>query len=201
MIQQAIKLVKVSPFHYLYPGTAQMVWNPIGGVNNVSWPTGPANRMDKNTPRTPVVNTVMAKQVMERFFCVVYFFVHDFFVSAQVFLSNVWGDTRRLTEGAKIGWIVNRKDGKNADRVSHPQILPWAEMDRETPAMCDRGYLDNRGREQLGYFHYVGTCSEIDGLVPAEQNRRQAIGNLGQTKATVFDALGTLPKISVQIGV
>jgi hypothetical protein len=116
-------------------------------------------------------------------------------------LSNVWGDARRLNEGAKIGWIINRKDGKSADRVSHPQILPWAEMDRETPAMCDRSYLDNRGREQLGYFLYVGTCSEMDGLVPVEQKRRQAIGNLGQTKATVFDSLGTLPKISVQVGV
>jgi hypothetical protein len=62
-IQQAIKLVKISPFHYLIPGAALLVWNAIGGVNNVSWPTGPANRMDRNTPRTPVVNTVMAKQV------------------------------------------------------------------------------------------------------------------------------------------
>lgn len=179
-LRMACKLCHIKHFKYLLPGTMMMHWNLKGGVNNISYGTSPESRMNTSTPRTVVVNHVVGK---------------------DVFLSNVWGDDKKLAEGSKFGLIVRRANGSRAETVGAPEIVPWADRDSDTPALCDRGYYDEWNCWQTGYYLPIGTCTELTGLNPAERKRRDAIGNGDKNPADVHDAMGSLPKVRAAWGV
>jgi len=177
----ACKLLTIAPFKYLRPIGLLMDWNLLGGVNNLSYGTSKEAKIDRSMARTIVINHVVA---------------------GDVFLSNIWGDDKKLTEGSKIGLVVRRSRNSNDGELSGaPEIVPWSDRDAETPPYCVRSYSDEKGRQQLGYYLQIGTVSEITGEVPAENKRRDAIGNLGKPASVSHDAYGTLPKIRLKWGV
>lgn len=90
--------------------------------------------------------------------------------------------------------------GANGDPLE-TVILPWGLRDYETPPFCQRGYYDARGDFQPGFFLPIGTCYELEGQAPPQQKIRESIGAGDYTRATVHDALGSLPKMFVLWGV
>jgi len=179
MLKEACKLLHVDVFKYLLPIGVLMYWNLYGGVSNISYGTAPQASVNEYTKRTVVVNHNVAKKGV---------------------LSNIWGDQKRLVEGAKIGLVCRRK--RNADGTpGATEFVPWAQLDAITPPMCSRSYRDELGRDQKGYFLYIGTVSEVDVKEMSERYRRDAIGNNGKPASVVHNAYGTLPRITVQWGV
>ena len=177
----ACKLLKIGHFKYLLPIGLLMDWNLYGGVNNISYGTSPMNRVNQETARTIVVNHVVGK---------------------DVFLSNIWGDDKKITEGSRFGLVVRRSRGTQSGELSGAtEIIPWSDRDMTTPPFCVRTYVDEMGRNQLGYFLSIGTVTELDGEIPAERKRKDAIGNLGKPASVSHDAYGTLPKIRTIWGV
>lgn len=121
-------------------------------------------------------------------------------VAKRCTLSNIFGDQKKLVEGAEIGLVCRRK--RNADGTpGAPEIVPWSQLDAITPPMCSRSYPDEMGRDQKGYFLPIGTCSELDVRELSERHRKDAIGNNGKPAAVAHNAYGTLPRIVVQWGV
>lgn len=141
-----------------------------------SYGVSPQAKVNESTVRTLIVNHNVAK---------------------SGFLSNIWGDQHKLVEGAKIGLVARRR--LTADGApGAPEIVPWARLDAITPAMSERGYRDERNRNQTGYYIPIGTCTELDGKELSERHRRDAIGNNGKSAPAVHDAYGTLPRIKVE---
>jgi len=73
-------------------------------------------------------------------------------------------------------------------------------VDAVTPAFVSRSYPDEMGRDQKGYYLFVGTCHEIDNKELSDRHRRDAVGNTGKPAMVAHNAYGTLPRIVVQWG-
>lgn len=178
-LRQACALLKIQDFKYLLPHGVMYYWNFFGGVNNISKGTSMETKIDESMSRAIVVNSVVAK---------------------KCFLSNIWGDNNRVVEGGVVTLVVRR--AMNADGLPmHTEIVPWACRDYETAPYQDRGYYAMNGCFQPGFEIYVGTCTEVDGQVPAENKRRIAISSGKYDRRSVHDAYGGLPQIVVQIGI
>jgi hypothetical protein len=102
-VAKACKLLKLSHFKYLRPIGMLMHWNLVGAVRNISYGTAPEAKVNRSTARTIVVNNTVAK---------------------DVFISNVFGDNKHVSEGGKIGLIVRRAGGARAETVGAPEVLP-----------------------------------------------------------------------------
>ncbi len=179
-LRELIKLIKVKEFKYLCPEGVLWHWNMFGGVNNISYGTSPEVRMDQTLTKTVVVNSVVSK---------------------RVFLSNIWGGSKQMPEGAKLGIILKMRT-KADGTPGACELIPWALRGYETPPLCDLWYEDDSGFDRVGYFLPLGHCSDQEGPAPAEQKRRIAVGNGSQyTLTKVFDALGGLSQCAVQIGI
>ena len=178
ILRDACRLIKITHFKYLIPAGVMYHWNLWGGINNLSVGNTQSAKVDQSQTSTMVVNCVVGKKVA---------------------LSNVWGDSKKLNEGGKLGLIVRRAMGEDGMPL-HTEIIPWALRDYETPPFSTRGYFDASGNFQPGYYLPIGTATELDYIGPPEQRRRQAIGNKEYSRKTTQDALGSLPKVFVHWG-
>lgn len=181
VMKMACRLLRYKHFKYLLPGSALLHWNVTGGVENVSYGTSLESRINYSTSRAVVVNHTVGK---------------------DVFLSNIWGDSPQVREGNMIGLIVRRHPNPNPNlAATYPEIVPWAQGDNDTPSLGERGYYDERGHFQRGYYIPLGHVTELNGQMPVDRHRRAAIGNLGKTDETVHQGLGALPKLRMVWGV
>lgn len=180
VLREALKLIKLQEFKYLLPCGMMWHWNLLGIVNNMSYGTSPEVRMDTTLTKSVVPNLVVAK---------------------RVYASNLWGGTKVLPEGGKLGIILRRRETADGG-YGAPEIVPWAARGYETPPIGDRFYTDFSGGHQPGFFFPLGYSSDQEGPPPAEQKRRIAIGNGNQyTMSKVHDALGSLSQVVIQLGV
>jgi len=182
LLKQACQLMTIKHFKYLLPIGLVMEWNVLGAINTISYGTSPMRKMDQSTAKTVVVTVVSAK---------------------KAHLSNIWGNSDKLIEGSRMGFIVRRArvTSEEGGKSGAPEIIPWSHITADTPSMCETSYLDELGRVQMGYYIAFGTCYEVTGQEVPERRRRDALGNLGKSAEVAHEAYGTLPKIVVQIGV
>jgi len=177
-LKAACKLLQQAQFKYLLPVGVMMHWNLFGAVSNISYGTAPQAAVNEYAKRVVVVNHNVAKRCT---------------------LANIWGDKSRLLEGGEIGLVCKRR--RNADGTpGAPEIVPWSQVDAVTPAFVSRSYPDEMGRDQKGYYLFVGTCHEIDNKELSDRHRRDAVGNTGKPAMVAHNAYGTLPRIVVQWG-
>lgn len=181
LLRAACKLLTYKHFKYLLPIGLLMEWNLLGVVNSISYGTSPMRKMDRSAAKTVVVTVVSAK---------------------KAHASNIWGNSERLIEGSRMGFIVRRaRVTSDQGAVSGAtEIVPWSHITQDVPSMCETSYLDERFRVQTGYYLAFGTCYETTGQEVPERKRRDAIGNLGKSDEVCHDAYGTLPKLVLQVG-
>lgn len=137
----AIKLLHVGHFKYLLPCAVRLHWNMYGGINNTSAAGGgPEIKTQRGNGAVPVVNNVVAK---------------------KVFLSNIWGDEKKVSEGCRVGLILRRAGGESSKTVGAPEFVPWSDRDAETPALQERAYYDEWNRPQFGHYLPCGVVLEV----------------------------------------
>jgi hypothetical protein len=111
-VKKACQLLKLSHFKYLRPIGMAMHWNHLGAVNNISYGNSPQAKVSAAAAQTvSVVNTV----------------------AKDVFVSNIFGNSKHVCEGGKIGLVIRRAGGQSAETVGHPEIVPWSDRDETTP--------------------------------------------------------------------
>ena len=182
ILRQAVKLLHVGHFKYLRPCGVRIYWNLFGGLNNTSSASIVESKVQRDIGETLVVNNVVGK---------------------KVFLSNIWGDNKHVSEGCRVGLILRRGGGGTLASLGNdgaPEYVPWSDRDAETPSMPERAYFDEHNRFQYGHYLPIGVCQEVTGEEPSERKRREAIGNGNQLTSVVHDAIGTLPQIVVGWG-
>lgn len=107
-------------------------------------------------------------------------------------ISNIWG---RLHEGDHLFLILRRVKDKE-----HFQFIPWIGRERTYPPLSLRTYMDASGRSCPAYILYVGLVVASRHAPPSQSQMDVACGLIGSVQQA-YEAYGTLPSITVELGV
>lgn len=119
-------------------------------------------------------------------------------VGERARVGNIWGTRQHVKPGAKLFLILTRV--RTREGYGHFQWVPYATCTRDYPPKHLLSYQDKSGKMCRAFVLYVGVCSENLEKEPAHGQIEMAMGILGGVEQA-YEAFGSLPSITIQIGI